>query len=52
MPLLDGDAHPVLAQSLDRLHELLKRVVALGVELAVLEEFVHCLLLPAGKHLL
>ena len=52
MPLFDSDAHSVLTKSFDCLDELLECVVALGVELAVLEEFVHGLLLPAGKHLL
>lgn len=52
MPLLDSDAHTVLSESFDCLDELLECVVALGVKLAVLEEFIHSLLLPAREHLL
>ena len=52
MPLLDSDAHSILAESLNSLDELLERVVALGVKFAVLEELIHGLLLPTGEHLL
>ena len=52
VPLLDSDAKSELAKSLNSLDELLECVVALGVELAVLEELVHGLLLALHEHVL
>ena len=52
MPLLDGDTHPELAQSLHCLHELLQSVVASSIKLAVLEEFINGFLLAADEHVL
>ena len=52
VPLLDGDALPVLAETFDSLDELLERVVTLGVELAVLEELIHGFLLALLEHVL
>ena len=50
VPLFDGDALPVLTETLHSLDKLLERVVTLGVELAVLEELVHCFLLALLEH--
>ena len=52
MPLLDSDSLSELAESLHGLHKLLQSVVALSVEFAVLEELIHCLLLPLYEHVL
>ena len=52
MPLFDCDSHFELAETLNDLHVLLERIVALGVELAVLEELIHRLLLSLLKHVL
>ena len=52
VPLFDRNAHPVLAQTLNSLHELLEGVVAASVEFAVLEKLIHCLLLATLEHLL
>lgn len=52
VPLFDSDAKSELAKSLNSLDELLECVVALGVELAVLEELVHGLLLALHEHVL
>ncbi len=51
VPLFDGDALAVLPKALNRLHELLQCVVALGIEFAVLEELVHGFLLTFLEHL-
>ena len=52
VPLLDGDALPVLTETLHGLDELLQCVVTLGVELAVLEELIHGFLLALLEHVL
>ena len=52
MPLFNGNFHTVLTKTCDGLNELFEGVVALCVEFAVLEEFVHGLLLARDKHAL
>ena len=52
MPLFNGNFHTVLTETCDGLNELFEGVVALCVEFAVLEEFVHGLLLARYKHAL
>ena len=52
VPLFDSDFQPVLAKSVEVLHELLQRSVALSIKLAVLEELTNGQLLAAFKHLL
>ena len=51
MPLFDGDSLSELTKAFDNFDELLQRVVTLGVELAVLEELIHGLLLALQEHL-
>ena len=52
MPLLEGDTLAELTETLNRLHELLQRVVAFRVKFAVLEELIHGLLLSLLEHVL
>ena len=51
VPLLDRDLQPILTQSLQILHELLQRPMALGIKLAVLEELTDGHLFATLEHL-
>ena len=52
MPLLDSYSLSKLAQALQDFHKLFQCIMAFRVELAVLKEFVHGLLLAPLEHLL